>query len=893
MTIVSRLELDHPALGTAGGAGLHTSIEALYVKLGNNMGSRLFYVENLANAATSDLDHNFGTDIANLRYDIYLWDTGTQVLTRVTPQTSPALSAFPVIERVGFEDTQFRITNSSGAERDLVVCVFNDVISTQEGDIADIDTTTIAPEDGQALVFDFSTKKFRPGASGDASFKISGVTDPSAGIKGGTLILADGRELQTYDGTGGASTDYGTDLSINLDTVLGSNPANATGYYLYIDLNTLGAAVVLSDTLRTVYGVVQANFALLTTTPAQVDRDRYIEIGFIKSATSGTVWSGTGSSFSTTAVRQGVRSTPDMLPENFSVNPLFERSITQGVTATTVTAAAETSSPLVGKQSLKLTSQASTGTVQLAIKAIPAGYLGKLPLHYSAMMLTDASDANGDWTVGIYNTTDSTYTVAATNLTGAGTMNAVAMSWVPQSGKTYEARIARTISTASRVLLVDKQRVSNDPLPLSPMMGPYESFTPSYNNLGGATTLFNTGYCYRDGEFLVGTLYTRFSAAGVGGAIVQWNLPTYRGETIVPKVSASLQPLGHASYSGAGDPTTMIQGIMTAGSGIIPLQRDGNGTVNNTSLAGSLFQWTWHFKIPIASWAATGVTVTPSQVPRSTNVVDNSVLGFAQTGGGTTRAVDLAYGQAHVDGRGQYFVDLYLRTGNTAGTDTGTQYVSSTMTATGANSSDFQPMRFVTTGTSAQESFVAYVSNQGGLRLHSEGSSSAYAECSWAGRVYLASKPSWFDANLIAGSGSLAIQEATATELGLIKRDFAKVIAEGTTLTVNNNVINFPEIIDTRSLYVNGVFTADRTMMVLVSAQLHIGTPNSGNELQVRKNGTRLARVVAALSPVSINYPVSLVAGDTVDTYFSRAGGDTTTAAGSDDLCWLSIVELM
>ncbi len=143
------------------------------------------------------------------------------------------------------------------------------------------------------------------GAGGGAikDFKIQAVLDPNATIKGGYLKIDDNRELATYDGAGTASTDFGKDLVISLDTVFGSGPADATAYYLYVDLDTLGAQVTLSDNGRRVYGVVEANFKLSTTPPEEMSPRRYVPIGVIQSATTGNAWSGTGSKFATTAIR--------------------------------------------------------------------------------------------------------------------------------------------------------------------------------------------------------------------------------------------------------------------------------------------------------------------------------------------------------------------------------------------------------------------------------------------------------------------------------------------------------------------------------------------------------------------------------------------------------------
>ena len=160
-------------------------------------------------------------------------------------------------------------------------------------------------QDGQTLVYDATQTKLVPGASGDASFKLQSIATPNAVLKGGHLLVDNGKELATYDGTGSLSTDFGKDLTINLTTVLGSAPADATSYYLYIDLASLSAAVTETDIGRKVYAVVEANFKLLTAAPDVTDLARYVPRAVIRSATTGTAWSGTGSMFATLAFLAG------------------------------------------------------------------------------------------------------------------------------------------------------------------------------------------------------------------------------------------------------------------------------------------------------------------------------------------------------------------------------------------------------------------------------------------------------------------------------------------------------------------------------------------------------------------------------------------------------------
>lgn len=321
MAVVSRLQLNHPALGTAGGAALHASIEALYEKIGDNISDRFFVLTDFDNAETEDLNHNYDTDISNIRYDLYNFTGGEWV--RLDESTTPKRSQFTVIEKPSFESVTLQITNSSGVnDLTLAVVLTNDPLYLSEGDIKDIDVTTTPPEDGQALVYETSSGKFKPGASGDASFKIQSVTDPNAVIKGGPGIQLDSNQiLRTYDGSGAASTDYGSDLTINLDTLLGGNPADNTTYWLYIDIFSLAnSPTTLSDTGQKIYGVTSSNLVITTQDPENDIRhpDRYIPLGFIHSADSGTVWSGTGSFFGTQPFRHHERLAKfTSLPETF------------------------------------------------------------------------------------------------------------------------------------------------------------------------------------------------------------------------------------------------------------------------------------------------------------------------------------------------------------------------------------------------------------------------------------------------------------------------------------------------------------------------------------------------------------------------------------------------
>jgi len=292
MAVVSRLQLDHPALGTTGGAGLHASIQALYQKIGDNLADRLFFIQNLNNAATSTVEHNFKVPFSALRYDLYLWDEGTGELTRITSASSPAISSFTIAATSGFLTTKIDVTNSSGAQRDLALVVFNDPIEIDE--LTDVDLT-VAPQDGQALVYDAGASKFKAGASGDASFKLQSIAANVLTLKGGYLQLDDGRELATY-----SSPTYGVDITVSL-LALEAAPVDGTVYYLYIDLDSLGSEQSQGLTGRKLYQVTQANMVLSATTPAAINRARYVVLGSVMGEAASTYEVG---NFTTIAARK-------------------------------------------------------------------------------------------------------------------------------------------------------------------------------------------------------------------------------------------------------------------------------------------------------------------------------------------------------------------------------------------------------------------------------------------------------------------------------------------------------------------------------------------------------------------------------------------------------------
>jgi hypothetical protein len=554
MANVSRIILDHPALGTAGGAGLHASIQAIYKKLGDSIADRLFYAENLASAGTVDLVHNYGVGLADIRWDLYLWDTTTQVLTRITSSSSPALSSFVVAEKSGAEKTTLTLTNSSGAERDLVLCAYHDPIGL--GELTDIDLTTPA-EDGQGLVWDAIAGKFKPGASGDASFKLQSISTPNATIKGGYLLLDDGRELATYDGAGSASTDYGKDLVVSLSTVLGGSPADATAYYLYIDLSTLGAAVTQSDSGRKVYAITISNLVLRTTTPDLMDRARYLPLHVIKSATTGTAWSGSGSFFATLAYLG--RNTLDAqalqaLSKSYIYPGTAEGDVSDWVTyadaagavpvdgtggSPNVTFTRNTTSPIRGIADFKFSKDAANRQGQgfsraFTIPATDKGIKARMRFRFNASATNYAA---GDLVMYVYDVTNSMLVKpAVTSLPKAA--NIFDTSFDLTTGTSYRliGHVATTNASAYDVYF-DDFRVDIERTGTGAAVGPITQFTPTWAADSGLSITSRGSY-----QIIGDAMHLKVSAylAGTGATAgdFRMDLPTVDGSTVTGKTGS-------------------------------------------------------------------------------------------------------------------------------------------------------------------------------------------------------------------------------------------------------------------------------------------------------------------------------------------------------------------
>ena len=125
-TAVSRMNLDHPDFGHDASdvdSDLHTAVRAGWTAIGDNLNSRFFTHDALANSASQDFEHNFQIAFADLDVHMYLRNTGTGALTKLDEDSTPKRSELAVIPKVGSETTHITVTNNSGSARDIALVV--------------------------------------------------------------------------------------------------------------------------------------------------------------------------------------------------------------------------------------------------------------------------------------------------------------------------------------------------------------------------------------------------------------------------------------------------------------------------------------------------------------------------------------------------------------------------------------------------------------------------------------------------------------------------------------------------------------------------------------------------------------------------------------------------
>ena len=117
MVEISRSKVEHPALATAGGASLHTSVAAIYTKLGDNANSRYLTSDALADSANVDLEHNF-----NVAFDDLTFLLSERVIA-TNELLGQLTTGFTITPTAGFEKTKVNVANASGGAKDIALVV--------------------------------------------------------------------------------------------------------------------------------------------------------------------------------------------------------------------------------------------------------------------------------------------------------------------------------------------------------------------------------------------------------------------------------------------------------------------------------------------------------------------------------------------------------------------------------------------------------------------------------------------------------------------------------------------------------------------------------------------------------------------------------------------------
>jgi len=203
-TIISRLLLDHPDLGHDGGAGLHTKIETLLTKVGDNMSSRYEEVT-IGAAATETIEHNFDVPFDDLH--VVIWDGQGTAKVLVTDLTSPSLADYTVVANGGDAKGSIDITNTTGGSEDLSI-----EIHTGNRAFLNSDWDGGTASDTQRLTFPQASK-----ATLDALTRKEGNCWWASDLD--KVFCDDGTTLQEQGGGGAGLVNYITnpDFEVNDD----------------------------------------------------------------------------------------------------------------------------------------------------------------------------------------------------------------------------------------------------------------------------------------------------------------------------------------------------------------------------------------------------------------------------------------------------------------------------------------------------------------------------------------------------------------------------------------------------------------------------------------------------------------------------------------------------
>lgn len=624
MAIVSRLQLNHPALGTAGGAGLHASIEALYTKIGDNMSDRYFAITDFDNAETADLLHNFNTDIENLQYDLYYLTGG--VWERITEDSTPSRSDFTIAEKAGAEKTTLLITNvSGGADLELAVVVTNSVLELREGDVKDVDITTVAPEDGQALVYDATAKKFKPGASGDSSLKLQAIAANVASVKAGYMGLNDGRII-------GSPTDLSFNLKSAVNTAGVTAPGASTTYYLYVDLLALAAATTVAATGMEYFAVTSGTsgpLIVLATKPRDADPSRYVALAVLKTDGSSDYTAFSDLPKRVADLDDSTKKDPSIV--NYVRSSMVERNIS-GWNLYADAAAALPVDGTGGSANLVLTRNTTTPLRGLADLKLAKDAANRQGQGLSYDFTIDRADQNktnqiafdfnysgayaaGDLICYIYDVTNAALIATAVPAIAAGKYR-VQTTFVASSSLNYRLIFhVATTNAAAWDIFLDDLYVGPTMAALGAPMTEWASFTPTGTFIANTTY---SGLWRRRGSDLEMQVRAEFTGAPTTTTFLL-NVPFGLSIDTTKIISSNaLQQLGFGVVRDGGIATYPLRAFYQSATTIRVQSMDDPGGAGQLVMSGDVTQATpivfgsndsihMEVRIPIAEWAGASV----------------------------------------------------------------------------------------------------------------------------------------------------------------------------------------------------------------------------------------------------------------------------------------------
>ena len=432
-TEISRSKIQHPDVNHDGGAGLHGKVALLLTTLGDNANSRYEEWTGIGNGAFVIHDHNLGSNLDNLNVVIFSGTGATKSLILDT-----VAAGYVIVEESGQEKLQIRITApGAGGPHAFTAVVIDGALNPWE--LSQLLAT--APANA-------STSTIR--AWKDSNGR--GLTKTATGVIGTQQTL----------------------------TPIHSSAASVTalpGFHYLLDTTSNAITITLPATIadydRIKITDATKNFNVLNCTVARntnsIDGDAAdVVMNFagdwldLTGDNTNSNWIADKPSDGQSAAGEG--------GTNYFENGSFENDATTGIAVGIIggglapTFGEDLVTPLYGTRSSKITSAAGTGFADYNIGLIDTGVVeSQLVTQISAHLKTDAAVANGDWTVGVWDSVGAAYVVAATPLI-ADTINIYRTPFVPLfvTADRYKLRVEFTDSVAGRILIADKLGMTPD-----------------------------------------------------------------------------------------------------------------------------------------------------------------------------------------------------------------------------------------------------------------------------------------------------------------------------------------------------------------------------------------------------------------------------------------------